>query len=943
MNGVSAIGIERPTDPPGSRSAQSWSQSLDRRTLFTALWVFVGYYFGAKLGFALTFRPHPVAVLWPPNSVLVAALLLSAPRVWWILLLAALPAHLAAQFQHHVPPTMILCWYVSNCCEALIGAGGARFLLGRSMRFNRLRNIGVFCLMVVFVGPVLSSFLDAAFVVWNHFGSGSYWEIWRIRTRSNVLAAVIIAPLIITWATGARAFVFQAPTRRNVEAALLFLALLLTSWTVLYGPGVGQEWLLPYLPLPFLIWAAVRFGSLGASTSIGTIAFLTIWCAAHGDGPFAAGSAEQNTLSIQIFLIVLAVPILFLGTLIEELASGETQLRESENRFRTMADAAPVLIWMAGLDKGCTFFNKTWLEFTGRKMEDELGDGWSEGVHADDFDDCLKMYLAAFDARKPFTMKYRLRRHDGEYRFISDTGVPRYGVRGNFRGYIGACVDITDSLAQQKALHEFEERIALATEAAHLGVWERDLANDNFWISDKTRELFQFDPSEPVTYTQFRGRAHPEDVVASDLAREQAIQMKSGYELEYRVLLPDGTVRWISGRARCILDENGNVARLLGVLMDVTERKQAQELFQLATEASSSGILLLNGDGEIVLANAQAEKLFNCWREELIGKAVDTLVPDLFDGCPVQPEKFATVPAPGALGSTRELVARRKDGSEFPAEIGLNPIQTLQGILVLATVTDISERKKLEEQTRKTRDEMDRLSRISLLGEMTGSIAHELNQPLSGIMSNATAGQRFIDRGNIDLADLREILGDIAADSRRASDVIRHIRNTIKTGGAMRESINLNDIVGRVAHMVRPDTVAHSCELQISLAEELPDVEGDPIQIQQVLINLITNACDAMGEIPVSQRKVEIATERNDNDIIRVSVRDHGPGVPDQIRERLFEQFFTTKEEGLGMGLAIVRSIIESHGGRVEVENVNGDGACFYFTLPIMEQRNDRA
>jgi len=612
----------------------------------------------------------------------------------------------------------------------------------------------------------------------------------------------------------------------------------------------------------------------------------------------------------------------------------ESSLTESERRFETMADAAPIMIWMTGEDKLCTFVNKAWLAFTGRRMEQELGNGWSEVVHHDDFENAIKTYVAAFDARSPFAMKYRIRRHDGEYRFITDSGAPRFGPYGRFRGYVGACVDVTDLLEKQKALSEVEERVALATEAAHLGVWERDLANNNFWISDKARELFQFDPSEPVTYTQFRERAHPEDLISSDLARNRAIETKSGYELEYRVLLPDGTVRWISGRARCILDENGNVARLLGVLMDVTERKQAQELFQLATEASTSGTLLVDGQGHILLVNAQTEKLFNYWREELIGKRAEILVPEGFANYFANRAKFVATPHALSSGTGKQLFGRRKDGSEFPAEISLNSIRTPQGILVLASVVDITARKIAEEQERKTRDEINRLSRISLLGEMTASIAHELNQPLSGIMSNASAGQRFIDRGNVDLINIREILVDIAADSRRAHEVIAHVRNTIKKGAQMRERINMNEIITRVSHMVQPDIAAHSCELELSLEKNLPTVEGDPIQIQQVLINLVTNACDAMRTTPAGQRKVNIATELNGDETIRVNVRDYGAGITDDVRERLFDQFFTTKEEGLGMGLFIVRSIIESHGGKIDVQAKDGGGTCFCFTLP---------
>jgi len=689
--------------------------------------------------------------------------------------------------------------------------------------------------------------------------------------------------------------------------------------------------------LPFLLWAAARFGSPGASTGIGAVAILAIWSAAHGHGPFSTGSPEQSALSIQIFLIALAVPILFLGTLIEELAGGEIQLRESEARFRMVADAAPVLIWMSAPDKSVTFKNKTWLEFTGRTMERELGHGWVEIVHPDDVESARKVYGAAFEARKPFTINYRIRRYDGAYRFVSDSGVPHYGVRGDFRGYIGVCVDITDLLAQQKALHEFEERVALAAEAAHLGVWELNIETKELWVSDKARALFQFDRSEPITFEDFQNRVHPEDRAIRDATFNQAIETRSGYEVEYRALLPDGTVRWMHGRGQCVGDDKGRLTRVLGVSMDVTERKEAEKLFELATEASPSGMLLVDGDGRIVLVNAHVEELFGYKREELIGESVDKLVPERFAKHFAHREKFQTAPKTMILGADRELFARRKDGSEFPLEIGLNAIQSPKGLLVLANVLDISERKLAQAQARERREEIDRLTRISLLGEMTASIAHELNQPLSAIVSNASAGQRFLDKDRLDPDTLREILEDVASDARRAHNVIHHIRNTIKKGAAVRERINLNDIIKHVARSIRPDARIYSCDIDMSLAKSLPEVEGDPVQIQQVLINLVSNAFDAMAETPAKRRKVEIKTARTGDSKVSVSVRDHGVGIREDARERLFEQFFTTKNEGLGMGLAIVRSIIETHGGQIAAENVDGGGAKFYFTLPIAD------
>jgi PAS domain S-box-containing protein len=798
-----------------ARRAGDWNFPLDSRTLVTALLVFVGYYLGARIGFALTFQPHPVSVLWPPNAVLVAALLLTPPRAWWFILLAAFPAHWAAQLQSHVPPLMISCWFISNSCEALIGATLARYLVGGPIDFKNLRNVTIFCLCVVFAGPFLSSFLDAAFVRWNDWGAGSYWELIRIRLFSNVLAALIVVPLIVTWATEGVLLLRTAGRARLLEVCLLLLGLLSISLAVLYKFGPGADSALLFLTLPFLLWAAARFGSLGTSTALSIVSFLAIWSGSQGHGPFSGGTASEDTLSIQIFLIVLSIPLLFLSAVIEERAAGQIELGESESRFRTVADSAPVLIWMSGVNKLCTFFNRPWLEFTGRSMEQELGNGWAQGVHADDVQKCLEVYAEAFDARQPFVMKYRLRRNDGEYRWISDQGVARYDTQGNFAGYIGSCVDVTELINKEQALREFEERVVLAAEAAHLGVWEMDTATNEIWMSDAARTLFQFDSETRLDHAKLQGRVHPEDRALRDSAVKGAIETRGGYEIEYRVLLPDGTLRWMGARGRCVTGERGRGIRLIGVSIDITSRK---------------------------LAEAEALR---------------------------------------------------------------------------------------------QREELGHLSRVAAIGELTASIAHELNQPLSGIITNAAAGQRFIDRGNVDLEEIRDLLGDISADAHRAGDVIHGIRGMIKKEQTGRRRINLNDVVTNVAQMTRADALLHASELKTSLRANLPIVEADPVQIQQVLINLVVNAFDAMHETPESKRKVEITTEQSGEEAVRVSVRDYGVGISEETRSRLFEQFFTTKPDGLGMGLPIVRSIVEAHAGTMEAENAEGGGARFHFTLPV--------
>ena len=288
--------------------------------LVTGLVVFAGYYLGAKIGFALTFQPHPVSVLWPPNSILVAALLLTPPRTWWFILLAAFPGHWAAQLQSHIPPLMILCWFISNSCEAVISAALTRYLVDGPIRFRSLRDAGIFCLCAVLIGPLLSSFLDAAFVVWNHWGQDAYWKLVRIRFSSNALAALIVAPLIVIWARNGIPRLWRAPLPSYLEACVLYVILFSVSYVVLYEFGPRADSALLFLPLPFLLWVAVRFGSLGTSSAISIVGFLAIWSAALGHGPLSGGTVEHDALSIQIFLIVLAIPLILLAAVIEERA-----------------------------------------------------------------------------------------------------------------------------------------------------------------------------------------------------------------------------------------------------------------------------------------------------------------------------------------------------------------------------------------------------------------------------------------------------------------------------------------------------------------------------------------------------------------------------------------------------------------------------------------------
>lgn len=320
----------------------SHGRLVNRRVLryaLAALLVGAGYYLGAKIGFALTFQPHPVSTLWPPNSILLATLLLSPRRSWWFFLLAAFPAHLLVQINADIPTSMILCWFVSNCSEALIGAFVLQYLAkSEEVRFDNTPHVWMFILAAL-LGPFLSSFLDATFVKLNQFGQSPYWSVFRMRVFSNVLASMTLVPLIVTWRRLDLAALKTASWKRYLEAGLLVIGFIIVGFTSRTAGGNTRPALL-YLPLPFLLWAAIRFGPRGSSAGLIAVSVFEIWGAINGRGPFASQTAEMNALSIQLFLILASMPLMLLAALIKEREKAQEIAAEEEQRLELALDSA---------------------------------------------------------------------------------------------------------------------------------------------------------------------------------------------------------------------------------------------------------------------------------------------------------------------------------------------------------------------------------------------------------------------------------------------------------------------------------------------------------------------------------------------------------------------------------------------------------------------------
>src|SRR5882757_5046693 len=497
----------------------------------------------------------------------------------------------------------------------------------------------------------------------------------------------------------------------------------------------------------------------------------------------------------------------------------------------------------------------------------------------------------------------------------------------------------------EEALRESEARTNLAANAANLGLWLWNIPDDELWVTKQWRRLFGFAESEPVSFDRVLQVVHPDDRERTKQLVQQMFEGRGGeYENEYRITRPDGSTRWIAGYGGVELDERGKPAFARGVSRDITGRKLAEEKFQLVLDAAPNAMIMVDSAGVITFANASGTTVFGYSLSELIGRHIETLVPERFRDRHVGDRKgFLSEPSSRAMGAGRDLFGRRKDGSEFPVEVGLNPIHTGEGLFVLASVIDITARKEAELEHQRQNMELARVGRVAVMGELAASLAHEVNNPIGAMVANARAAQRSIAAGQLGTEELTELLTDIVADGRRAGEVIQGIRNMVRKGKPRRALIQIGDTIRELLRIVHAGAIGREIEVTAEVDSDTGQAWGDPVQILQVLLNLAINSFEAMTAVPSDARRLAIHAGCGGNGDILVSMRDSGPGFPSGMVEQLFEPFFSTKAEGTGMGLAISRSIINAHGGTLSGENCDGGGACFKVRLPQAKEDNSQA
>jgi PAS domain S-box-containing protein len=632
----------------------------------------------------------------------------------------------------------------------------------------------------------------------------------------------------------------------------------------------------------------------------------------------------------------------------EALRQSEARLAVGERDLQLTIDTIPVFVATYRPDGTRISVNRTWQEYMGLTLEEAITSGARTfpHFHTDDAERNEVAWRASLKSGEPLKLEVRVRRADGQYRWHTSHRVPLRGENGDIVKWYSVGIDIDDQKVAEDALRQSQARLAQT---------ERELRKLINTIpalawSARTDGTAEFLNQNYLDYvglslqdTQGWGWAsavHPDDLNA--LAATWQVSMASGEssQAEARLRRHDGDYRWFLFRVNPLRDDAGNIVKWYGVNTDIHDRKLAEERLR-RSEAFLAEAQRLSSTGGFAW---RVERDEITWSQQLY--RIFEFDPDT----PITLERIFSRIHPDDIGLLSETIDwARSNRSNFEYEHRLQlPDGSIKYLHLVAhamrdergrleyigAVQDVTPSRIAEQALSKARSELAHVSRISTVGALTASIAHEVNQPLSGIVTNASACLRMLaaDPPNVERA--QETARRMIRDGNRAADVITRLRALFAKKEVTAETLDLNDAVREVIALSLSDLHRSRMVVRAELAEDLPAVTGDRVQLQQVILNLLRNALDAMSEVENRPRQVVIKTEHDEDDRVRLSVQDMGVGLDPQSADKLFDAFYTAKPDGMGIGLSVSRSIIENHHGRLWATPNDGPGATFAFSIP---------
>ena len=623
---------------------------------------------------------------------------------------------------------------------------------------------------------------------------------------------------------------------------------------------------------------------------------------------------------------------------IDERKRAEDALRESERESRLIVDSIPGFIAAFTPGGEVEFVNRPTLEYFGKTLEELKRWGTGGETHPEDLPRVVEVFTRSIVSGDPFEFEVRARRFDGVYRWFQSRGFPLRDTNGHIVRWYNLLIDIDERKRAEEALAASERNLKLTIDTIPALAWSARLDGSAEFFSQHYLDFIGLS-AEQATGWGWTAAVHPEDVSGLAATWKRIMASEAPGEAEARLRRYDGDYRWFLFRTNPLRDERGTIVNWYGVNTDIEDRKRAEaalrrayDSFADAQRLSKTGSFITDLVGD---DHNWSEEAYRIFEFDPATKVTVQRIRDIIH--PDDLPSFDSVIARGMSGVNVNFAFRivTSRGAVKYVRGVAHVIEQIEGRpMFVGALQDVTESMVAEEALNRARSDLAHVARVTTLSTLTASIAHEVNQPLSGIITNAGTCLRMLDANPPNVEGARETARRTIRDGNRASDVITRLRALFSKKEFSLESVDLNEATREVITLSRSELQRNRVVLQSELADDLPNLTGDRVQLQQVILNLLRNASDAMVDVHDRPRQLLVKTEQMDGDRVRLTVRDAGIGVDPQVVDKLFDAFYTTKRDGMGIGLSVSRSIIERHHGRLWAERNDGPGATFAFLVP---------
>jgi PAS domain S-box-containing protein len=958
------------------------------------------YFAAGKLGLSLAFLHKSASPVWPPAGIALASLLIMGLRLWPAIFVGAFLVNLTT-FGTATTSTLIA---VGNTLEALCGAWFMQRLAGGREAFERPGGVFTFILFAGLFSTTISATTGVTSLAVSGFADWTlYGNIWLTWWLGDATGMMIVAPALLLWTSGQSQRWNWEQVRQRVPVLLCVALAGLILFSGILRQG-RSNFPLAFVGIPLLLWPAFRFGPREAATATCVISAIAVWGTLRGAGPFVQATENESLLMLQTFMAVNAVVSLLFAAVIAQRKQAEAQLRESEQRLGALFRQASVGLCEKDRAGRYTLVNDKFCEIVGYSRYELLGRSFEEISHSDSLqgeaDDFRRLVSGEIDT---YSIDKRYVRKSGEPIWVSLTMSALRDASGAFRYGIGSIQDNSERVRAIENELETAARLRAVVDTAVDGIITIDEHGTISTINAAALRLFGYQANEVIgkniqTLMPEAYRSGHETQLGEYLRSGQRRVIGIGREAEG--MRKDGSIFPIE----LSVSETKLANRRLftGIIRDITERKHSEDKLhsavkdrtaELATanerlvqeiQQRSRAEAILAGETqvlELIATGASSDEVLevvcevverNCpavWCS--IRLASDVLSPPSATrtygnaGLCDLPSEFAedplsrrivedaldvsalrdwanrarmravwTEPIVGSAGQVLGTVVMAHPEPRRPAD------HEAAAVIAATRVAGIIiEKSRAEARSWKQLAELAHVSRLATMGELASGLAHELNQPLCAIVNYAGACLELINAKQ-NGTELHLAMEEVAKQAERAGEVIRRLREFVRRREPHRAAVDMNKIVREVVGLTKAEIRQHEVDVKLQLAKRLPFVHADQIQIQQVIVNLVRNAIDAMTDTAAREKRLWMSTRRS-GDFIELAVSDSGHGIDEQTREQVFESFFTTKSHGMGMGLSISRSIVEMHDGRIWVTPNDSCGTTFSFALPLARRNGN--